>query len=254
MVEFFSRKRAMEHILGHDEAVMAKLAQDKADMQTLLDQLVAHKREKQEATADLNARIEAMNAKQTQRETLLTQIKTKTSLQRAVIESLKASARELDRAVEALGTAEVQPAPSSMVVTEKPFAALKGLLMMPVKGKVVSFFGPYKDRQFKVTRFQSGIRIKADRGEPIRSVCSGQTLFSSWFKGFGNMIIIDHGEHYYTVYAHLEELFKTKGDPVETGEVIATVGDTGSLTGAGLHFEVRHHGKPMNPMGWIKKG
>jgi murein DD-endopeptidase MepM/ murein hydrolase activator NlpD len=56
------------------------------------------------------------------------------------------------------------------------------------------------------------------------------------------------------VYAHLEEQFKKKGDPVEAGEVIATVGDTGSLTGAGLHFEVRHHGKPMNPLGWIKKG
>jgi murein DD-endopeptidase MepM/ murein hydrolase activator NlpD len=111
-----------------------------------------------------------------------------------------------------------------------------------------------KIEKFKVTHFQSGINIKADRGEPIRAVYSGQTLFSSWFKGFGNMIIIDHGDHYYTVYAHLEEQFKSKGDPVEAGEVIATVGDTGSLTGAGLHFEVRHHGKPMNPLGWIKKG
>ena len=140
------------------------------------------------------------------------------------------------------------------MVAEKPFAALKGLLMMPVKGKIVSFFGHYKDRRFNVTQFQSGINIRADRGEPIRAVYSGQTLFSSWFKGFGNMIIIDHGDHYYTVYAHLEEQFKSKGDPVEAGEVIATVGDTGSLTGAGLHFEVRHHGKPMNPLGWIKKG
>jgi septal ring factor EnvC (AmiA/AmiB activator) len=167
---------------------------------------------------------------------------------------LKASARELDRAVESFGAEDEQPAAAPMVVAEKPFAALKGLLMVPVKGKIVSFFGPFKDHRFNVMHFQSGITIKADRGEPIRAVYSGQTLFSSWFKGFGNMIIIDHGDHYYTVYAHLEELFKSKGDPVETGEVIATVGDTGSLTGAGLHFEVRHHGKPMNPMGWIKKG
>ena len=105
-----------------------------------------------------------------------------------------------------------------------------------------------------MTNFQSGISIKADRGEPIRAVYAGQTLFSSWFRGFGNLIIIDHGDHYYTVYAHLEELFKSKGDPVETGEVIATVGDSGSLHGAGLHFEIRHHGKPINPMGWIKQG
>jgi len=67
------------------------------------------------------------------------------------------------------------------------------------------------------------------------------------------MIIIDHGDHYYTVYAHAEELFKTKGDPVEAGDVIATVGDSGSIEGPGLHFEVRYHGKPVDPMQWIRK-
>ena len=68
------------------------------------------------------------------------------------------------------------------------------------------------------------------------------------------MIIIDHGKNYYTVYAHLEETFKSKGDEVEAGEVIATVGDTGSLEGARLYFEVRHHGKPVDPLAWLKKG
>ena len=68
------------------------------------------------------------------------------------------------------------------------------------------------------------------------------------------MIIIDHGSSYYTVYAHMEATFKFKGDEVDAGEVIATVGDTGSMTGAKLYFEVRHHGKPMNPLKWLKKG
>ncbi len=68
------------------------------------------------------------------------------------------------------------------------------------------------------------------------------------------MIIIDHGHRYYTVYAHLEELFKSNNERVETSEVIATVGDTGSMGGTGLHFEVRHHGKPLDPMEWIRKG
>jgi septal ring factor EnvC (AmiA/AmiB activator) len=68
------------------------------------------------------------------------------------------------------------------------------------------------------------------------------------------MIIIDHGNSYYTVYAHLEETFKSKGDVVETREVIATVGDTASMEGAKLYFEVRHHGKPANPLLWLRKG
>jgi septal ring factor EnvC (AmiA/AmiB activator) len=102
--------------------------------------------------------------------------------------------------------------------------------------------------------FRSGIDIQAERGEPIRSISAGLTIYANWFKGFGNMIIIDHGDHYYTVYAHLEEVFKVKGDRVEKGEVIATVGDSGSLMGPALHFEVRHHGKPVDPLKWIRKG
>ena len=67
-------------------------------------------------------------------------------------------------------------------------------------------------------------------------------------------MIINHGDNYYTLYAHIEELFKQQGDAVETGEVIATAGDSGSIKGISLHFEVRHHGKPVNPMQWLKKG
>ena len=254
MFDFFSSKRAMEQILAHDDAVLTQMARDKAEMQALLAKLVERKNDKQTTTADLSNRIDAMNTEQARREALLAEIREKKSLQLAAIESLKTSARALDQTVESFKTEPLAAGPVHAMVAEKPFAALKGLLMMPVKGKIVSFFGHYKDSKLKVSHFQSGINIKADRGEPIRAVYSGQTLFSSWFKGFGNMLIIDHGDHYYSVYAHLEEQFKSKGDPVEAGEVIATVGDTGSMTGAGLHFEIRHHGKPMNPLGWIKKG
>ncbi len=254
MFDFFSSKRAMEQILAHDDAVLTQMSRDKAEMQALLATLVERKNDKQATTADLSNRIDTMNTEQARREALLTKIREKKSLQLAAIESLKTSARALDQTVESFKTEPPVVGPPQAMAAEKPFAALKGLLMMPVKGKIVSFFGQYKDSKLKVSHFQSGINIKADRGEPIRAVYSGQTLFSSWFKGFGNMLIIDHGDHYYSVYAHLEEQFKSKGDPVEAGEVIATVGDTGSMTGAGLHFEIRHHGKPMNPLGWIKKG
>jgi septal ring factor EnvC (AmiA/AmiB activator) len=105
-----------------------------------------------------------------------------------------------------------------------------------------------------VQNFQKGIDIKAGKGQPVRAVRMGKVIFSGWFKGYGNMMIIDHGDHYHTLYAHAEELFKAKGEYVEAGEVIATVGDTGSMKGPGLHFEIRHHGKAVNPMKWIKKG
>ena len=125
---------------------------------------------------------------------------------------------------------------------------------MPVNGVIISRFGPARNNDDKTFTFQSGIDIRVDRGEPVVSVFRGRILFAEWLRGYGNLIIINHGENYYTLYAHIEELFKKKGDWVETGEVVATAGDTGSIKGACLHFEVRHHGKPVDPLKWLKKG
>ena len=125
---------------------------------------------------------------------------------------------------------------------------------MPVQGEIISKFGPQNGGDYKSFTFQSGIDIKVDRGEPVRSVFHGKVMFAEWFRGYGNLMIINHGENYYTLYAHLEEFFKTRGDMVEAGEVIATAGDTGSIKGLCLHFEVRFHGEPVNPLKWLKKG
>ncbi|MDM8517917.1 peptidoglycan DD-metalloendopeptidase family protein [Desulfobacterales bacterium HSG16] len=136
----------------------------------------------------------------------------------------------------------------------RSFMSFKGLLNLPVKGKIISYFGQYKNAEFNVMNFQSGIDIRADQGLPVRSVAPGTVLYSDWFKGYGNMVIIDHGDSYYTLYAHGAEVFTIKGQAVGKDEVIATVGDSGSMKGPGLHFEVRHHGKPVDPMKWLKKG
>jgi septal ring factor EnvC (AmiA/AmiB activator) len=102
--------------------------------------------------------------------------------------------------------------------------------------------------------FLSGINIQADRGEPVQAVSGGTVVYSSWFKGYGNMLIIDHGGSFHTVYAHAEALFKSKGDNVDAHEVIATVGDSGSMAGDRLYFEIRHYGKAVDPLKWIKRG
>ncbi len=130
----------------------------------------------------------------------------------------------------------------------------KGRLILPVTGKIVSRFGIKQSGDYKSFTFQSGIDIRGDQGEPVRSVFRGEVVFAKWLKGYGNMAIIDHGDHFYTVYAHLQEIFRKKGDAVDTGEVIATLGDTGSLKGVCLHFELRHHGQPVDPVEWLKKG
>jgi len=154
----------------------------------------------------------------------------------------------LDEKMHTIGR-QVSSSPDGIV-----FSRLKGRLPPPVKGEIVSRFGPSRSGNYNSFTFQSGIDIKVERGEPVRSVFKGKIMFAEWLKGYGNLLIIDHGENYYSLYAHVQEFFKQKGEKVGAGEVIATAGDTGSIKGLCLHFEVRHHGKPVDPLKWLKKG
>jgi septal ring factor EnvC (AmiA/AmiB activator) len=253
--DFVHRKETLERILAQDETFLEELHRNKTALESLLTQLNTRKAEKRALELKLRERVAKLDAQQQKRKKLLKTIRSKKSLELAALKALREAALELDATIEQIGSAKPKIAPQvDSKRQNKPFKAHKGLLRWPVKGKIISFFGPYHDKKFAVTNFQSGINIQADRGEPIRSVSDGHVIFANWFKGFGNMMIVDHGDHYYTVYAHLEEVFKVKGDRVDQGEVIATVGDSGSMKGPALHFEVRHHGKPIDPLKWIQKG
>ena len=253
MYELFHRKKALEQVLAYDENIWQNLMDNKEKLGQLLIELNAKKKEKLAVEADLKKQIEIMSRERQKRSQLLDDIRKKRSLKLAALESLKEAAADLDHTVISLKSGEDLAEPQKNI-SLKSFSTLKGLLNLPVKGKIVSFFGPHRNTKFNVINFQSGIEIKADRGEPIRAVYGGRILYARWFKGYGNMIIIDHGNNYYTIYAHAQEIFASQGDTVEMGEVVATVGDSGSLIGPSLHFEVRHHGKPVDPLEWIKKG
>lgn len=253
--DFVHRRSSLQRILAQDDALLEALNNDKIALESLLTQLNAKKAEKRSLELTLKDRIGGLSDRQEQRRGLLEKIRGEKKLEIAALKALKQAAADLDTAVMHIEpSVPKSAAPVKNKSEDKMFDAYKGLLSWPVKGKIITFFGPHRDKEYAVTNFQSGINIRAERGEPIRCVADGYTIFSNWFKGFGNMMIIDHGDHYYTVYAHLEEVFKVKGDRVEKNEVIATVGDSGSLMGPALHFEVRYHGKPVDPMKWIRKG
>jgi septal ring factor EnvC (AmiA/AmiB activator) len=253
MHEFIQRKVALERLLAYDEKVRRDLITDQAELKKMLSRLEGLKDQKSVRVQELNKQTRLMSQERSTRAKLLVDIRSQKALELAAIDFLTQAANELDRKINLLNTSISSPALDKNV-SQLQFSDHKGLLIRPVNGKITSLYGPYKNPKYNITNFRSGIDIKADNGEPVRSVFKGKVLYSSWFKTYGNMIIIDHGKNFYTVYAHLEEVFKAKGDDVETGEVIATVGDTGSMTGAKLYFEVRHHGKPVNPLPWLKNG
>ena len=251
--ELLRRKAAIEHILAYDQKVIKALADNQLSLEKVQSQLERHRDEKRQRAAEHQKQIERMADERAKRTSLLARVRKEKSAQLLAIESLKEAARNLDRKMKNLNTQLTALAPDEYSGGE-PFRSYKGLLKMPVKGKIISLFGKFKNTQFNTLNFRSGVEIQTERGEPIQAVHGGKILFADWFKGYGNMIIIDHGNNYYTVYGHIEEAFKTAGDMVEAGEVMATAGDTGSINGPKLYFEIRHHDKPLDPLQWLEKG
>ncbi len=133
------------------------------------------------------------------------------------------------------------------------FAGLRGRLPYPASGAIITKYGRGRDPKYDNPIYNKGIEIQAPTGSPIIAVADGQVIYADYFSGYGNLIIIDHGDNYYTVYAHAKDLLKKVGDRVASREKIATVGDTGSLKGAMLYFEVRHHGDTTDPENWLAR-
>jgi septal ring factor EnvC (AmiA/AmiB activator) len=251
--ELLQRKTAIERILTHDQKVIKALVDNQSSLKKVQAQLESHRDAKRQRAAEYQKQIERMANERAKRTSLLSRVRKEKSAQLLAIESLKEAALNLDHKINNLSTQLAALDPNQYSGRE-PFQAYKGLLIMPVKGKIISLFGKFKNTRFNTLNFRSGIEIQTERGEPIQAVYGGKILYADWFKGYGNMIIIDHGDSYYTVYGHIEEAFKTAGDVVEAGEVMATAGDTGSINGPKLYFEIRHHGKPLDPMQWLETG
>jgi septal ring factor EnvC (AmiA/AmiB activator) len=169
------------------------------------------------------------------------------------VRELEKSSRELQSLIDRLKKELRGKGKSYIPEDGKGFAVLKGKLLFPVPGKIISRYGNHVDPQLNTVIFQKGIEISTKLGKEIKAIYGGKVLYADWFKGYGNIVIIDHGDSYYSLSAHLSKILKRTGDRVEAGEVIALTGDTGSLKGPCLYFELRHHGEPLNPLHWLRK-
>jgi hypothetical protein len=139
-----------------------------------------------------------------------------------------------------------------IVLPPPPFSTQRGLLPFPLAGNQ-EFFSVGKGTSYSESVLHSGgLFTAAPKGEPIRAIFRGTVIFAQWFKEYGQLMIIDHGEHYCSLIAHADQLFKQVDDAVEGGEIIATVGKTGALKVPGLYFEIRHHGSPVDPHEWLR--
>jgi septal ring factor EnvC (AmiA/AmiB activator) len=129
------------------------------------------------------------------------------------------------------------------------FAQLRGKLNFPVAGQLLGKFGAPRAGQGTAWR---GVFIRAARGTQVRAVSGGSVVYSDWLRGYGNMLIVDHGGGYLSIYGNNDALYKEVGNVVRTGEAIASVGASGSESESGLYFEIRHRGQAIDPMQWVR--
>jgi len=132
-------------------------------------------------------------------------------------------------------------------VFPRDFEALRGQLHLPVRGELVARFG---GRHGDGPSWK-GLFIRAEEGSEVRAVAGGRVVFAEWLRGFGNLIIVDHGSQYMTIYGNNQAVLKRAGDVVKTGEVIANAGNSGGNEQSGLYFEMRHQGRAFDPLGWV---
>ena len=135
-------------------------------------------------------------------------------------------------------------------VPEVPFPKLKGRLPWPIQGSIVHRFGTPRQSGGPT---RQGVVIAGKRGDPVRVIFPGRIAFSDWLRGFGFLVIVDHGGGYMSLYGHNETLEGQAGDWAPAGEIIATVGDSGGQAETTLYFEIRHNGIPLNPLSWCTR-
>jgi len=133
-------------------------------------------------------------------------------------------------------------------LASKPFETLKGLLRLPVKGELANRFGAPREETAATWK---GLFIRCISGEIVHAVADGRVVYADWLRGFGNLLILDHGKGYMSLYANNEGLLRKVGDPVRSGDPIARVGASDVAAESGLYFELRRDGKPFDPLGWV---
>lgn len=242
--------RARAELIAELRASIGRLAQLTREAELKASELAA-------IAAEQQAQRGLLEREKRARGQVLAKISRDIERQRREIGTLRRDENRLARLLESLARliAREKPAPRARVervpdgsVDGGPFHQLRGKLSLPVRGELVNRFGsPRADGG----ALWKGLFIAARAGDEVRAVAAGRVVYADWLRGFGNLLIIDHGEAYMSLYGNNEALYKRVGDPIRGGETIATVGNSGGNPDSGLYFELRHQGKPLDPLGWV---
>ncbi len=195
--------------------------------------------------------IKEISGLKRKKRTVLVSLSKEKDTHERTVEDLKRSAEQVDSLLKALDQ-RFQLAQSKLRTTPGKLPSL-GSFLWPTKGKVVSFFGRQKHPTFDTYVTKKGIEIQAREGSPIRSVSAGKVVYADWLKGYGLVVIVDHTNGFYSLYAHASKLLVAEGNSVTMGQMIGHTGETGVTQDDTLYFELRKGTTPIDPLKWLAK-
>jgi septal ring factor EnvC (AmiA/AmiB activator) len=233
-------------VVSHDLALLAEARK------ALEAREAARAAREQEATrlgslaGEAAARRRLALATRAEHRTLVEAVRGARALHERAASEASAQATKLAEFVAAL------PPPAAGAALHTGFAELRGRLPHPVEGRIEVGFGRVVDPRWSTVTVQKGLDIRAPGGAEVRAVAPGRVAHAGWFKGYGNLVIVDHGDGFHTLVAHLASMSTAMGEDVQAGTLLGTVGDTGSLKGPYLYFEIRERGRSVDPRVWLR--
>ena len=245
VTDLMQRLKYMDLIAQQDSQMLQeyltkleKIKQDKSSLYKVRAKLVSLKKN----TVSKKREIEKTKK---EKSVYLKKIKRKKNLSVKVRKELLAASNNLNSLIDKLLMKLVSG--EGLDISDK-----KGRLKLPLKGRILNKFGRKRVKEYESYIVYNGINVRARRGTPVQAVFDGKVLYIGELEGYGNLVIVGHGKEYHSLYGHLDSIKVAANKVVKTGEVIALSGDSGSLEGETLYFELRKNGKPIEPVRWFR--
>jgi septal ring factor EnvC (AmiA/AmiB activator) len=246
--DLLSRANMLRVLVRHDAQLVARFGEERDRLETLQDQASLAVRDREDGGARLTRLVAELKTERRGKGEILVRLRKDRKSERRLLLELEQAAQALEETIRTLGARADR---GGAGVPVSGFAGRRGQLAPPVVAKVSEHFGRVVDPEFQTTTFRSGVDFAADAGTSVRSVAPGIVRFSGWFRGYGRIVIVDHGDAFHSISGHLDEIYVEVGNPVEEGQALGTVGETGSLGGPSLYFELRKGGEPVDPEPWL---
>lgn len=237
----------LTYMIGRDARAVARFQASRRVLAERQAELSTRRARVDLARRDVERSLQAMAEAQKEKEAVLTRLQSESTVSARRLAELEEKARRLERLFSLLYGHHGEHSTLAVSIAE-----FQGALEWPVRGAILEAFGPHRNPRFATVTVNNGMKIEAAAGSPVHAIFHGTVLFSQWFKGYGTLVIVDHGNRVFSLYGNTQSPRVSVGDRITPRQVIATVADTEDQTRAYLYFEMRENNKPTNPGKWLR--